>query len=394
MMPEETNLMPEETKFKQRLKKIVRLKNLVIFCLLLLLIWWGGTAILKYWSQPLTTDTKTVFGDNNNGIQFPLITICDFDFYTKNPLMKDCHNRNWDFIRSFVSCMKEDNNFLIESFMDSLQLDIRKIVAMVSVWTGSEDSRLEDLDGQAWSRIFNYGWGFCHTFDLSKIDKFKYVSYQNIWKPGLKFWMAEDNPWERPVIMMHTKHDLPDALLLNGFQILTIKNITNQSHSFNLKKKTNRRESTRKVPCVQYEYNTCKNIEDNQLVLDKFQCRIPILYSGQHLDDFVSKDVLNCSHDVTVEALESIMKTESKCKQTITCEMTRFTSTYTVEESWKDNKTVIWVGFVNPEVEHHNTYVSYDLVSLVGEIGGILGLTLGASTLTLLELLFQHLRFY
>ena len=131
MMPEETNLKPEETNFKQRLKKIVRLKNLVIFCLVLLLIWWGGTAILKYWSQPLTTDTSFVFGDNEKGIQFPVITICEYDFYTNNPLMKDCHTVNWDFIGSFVSCMKAKGDVPINSFLDSLRLDIRKLVAMV-----------------------------------------------------------------------------------------------------------------------------------------------------------------------------------------------------------------------------------------------------------------------
>ena len=94
--------MSGETNFKQMLKKIVRIKNFIVFSLILLLFWWGGTAILKYWSQPLTTDTKTVFGDSDKGIQFPVVTICDFDFYTKNPLMKDCYNGNWDFILSFV----------------------------------------------------------------------------------------------------------------------------------------------------------------------------------------------------------------------------------------------------------------------------------------------------
>ena len=74
--------------------------------------------------------------------------------------------------------------------------------------------------------------------------------------------------------------------------------------------------------------------------------------------------------------------------------MTRFTSIYEVEETYKENKSLIWVAFKNPEVEFHNTYVNYDLISLVGEVGGILGLTLGASTLTILELLFQHLRYY
>ena len=384
--------MPSEMTFKQKLKQMVRIKNLIIFCLILLLIWWAGTAILKYWSQPLTTDTMNVFGDNDKGIQFPLIAICDYDFQ-KNPLMKDCYTDKHNFISSFVSCMKEDKDFLIESFMDSLQLDIRKVVAMVSVWTGSEYISLQNLDGHAWSGIFDYIWGFCHTFDLSKINEFKYVPYKRM-RPGLEFVMAENNPWQRIAIMLHTKNDLPDAIILNGYQSITFSNTTKQAHLIGLKKRTNRRETTRKVPCSQYEYNTCQSIEDNQLILDNFHCRIPILYSGQHLDDLIPKEVLNCSHDVTVEALEFIMNKESKCEQTITCDMTRFTSTYSAEEPWKDNKSLIWVAFKNPEVEFHNTYVNYDLISLVGEVGGILGLTLGASTLTLLEFLFQHLRYY
>jgi hypothetical protein len=207
----------KKLKFNKKLKRIVRIKNLIIFCLMLLLIWWGGTAILKYWSQPLTTDTSFIFGDNEKGIQFPVITICESDFYANNPLMKDCHTGNWDFIGSFVSCMKEDNNFLLESFMDSLQIDIRKIVLMVRLWTGSEYISLQDLDGDAWSLIFNYGWGFCHSFDLSKIPQFKYVSYQEIWRPGIAIEMVENNPWKRVKTMLHTKDDLPDALLLNGF---------------------------------------------------------------------------------------------------------------------------------------------------------------------------------
>ena len=112
----------KKLKFNQKLKRIVRIKNLIIFCLILLLIWWAGTAILKYWSQPLTTDTMNVFGDNDKGIQFPLIAICDYDFQ-KNPLMKDCYTDKHNFISSFVSCMKEDKNFLIESFLRKIILD-------------------------------------------------------------------------------------------------------------------------------------------------------------------------------------------------------------------------------------------------------------------------------
>ena len=71
--------------------------------------------------------------------------------------------------------------------------------------------------------------------------------------------------------------------------------------------------------------------------------------------------------------------------------MTRFSSTYTVK---KAKKTQIWVGFANPEVLYQNTYIGYVFTSLVGEVGGIIGITLGASTLTLLESLFQHLHYF
>ena len=189
------SMMPIEMTFKQKLRQIFRIKNLIIFCLVSLLIWWGGKAILKYWRQPLTTDTSVIFGDNENGIQFPLITICSQDFSGQNQLMKDCKSGNHDFIGSFVSCMKANSNYQINSFLDGLRLDIRKLVAEVVIWTGSEHIHLLDgLDDQAWSMTFHYALGLCYTFDLSKIEKFKYISYQERMRPALAFLRAENNP--------------------------------------------------------------------------------------------------------------------------------------------------------------------------------------------------------
>ena len=47
------------------------------------------------------------------------------------------------------------------------------------------------------------------------------------------------------------------------------------------------------------------------------------------------------------------------------------------------NQTVIEVSFQDMEVENHKTYLSYDFQSLIGEVGGTLGLTLGASAFSL-----------
>ena len=79
---------------------------------------------------------------------------------------------------------------------------------------------------------------------------------------------------------------------------------------------------------------------------------------------------------------------------TQTCENVKFASSYKVEETWIEKKTLIYVVFESPEVEYHTTYISYGFYSLVGEIGGILGLTLGASAFTMSDFLLKHLPYY
>ena len=80
------------------------------------------------------------------------------------------------------------------------------------------------------------------------------------------------------------------------------------------------------------------------------------------------------------------------------CKTTRFTTTYGSKTNPKGhrlyNQSAIWVQYFNPEVLIYNTYISYDLLSLIGEVGGILGLTLGASALTLLETILHKIPYY
>ena len=151
------------------------------------------------------------------------------------------------------------------------------------------------------------------------------------------------------------------------------------------RKKIIKKESTRKAPCVKHEHNTCKSIEDNQLVLERFHCSLPILYSGPHLDGLTPNETINCSYNVTLKALDFILSKETSCFRSQTCNNVRFTSKHKVQETWLENKSLIFIVFENPEVEYHHSYISYDLLSLIGEIGGILGITLGASALTLFE---------
>jgi hypothetical protein len=71
--------------FKE-MKKAFRIKNVILFCLVLLFLWWGRDAVVRYWSQHLTTDISYEY-DKNLQVQFPLITLCHMEIFYKDPII-------------------------------------------------------------------------------------------------------------------------------------------------------------------------------------------------------------------------------------------------------------------------------------------------------------------
>ena len=379
--------------FKEKIRKACRVKNLIIFCLISLFLWWGSKAMVRYWSQPLSTDISYIYGETKLGVQFPQITICKR--FHEYPILKECHDGSFNFIKTILSCMKRNKSY---ELMQNLHPEIEQIVEMVQFWTGNEYLSLWPMYDNVWTKAFlidgGYYSGPCYTFDLSKIDKFKYVPLKNAGRPGIEFVMAEKNQWQTVSFMLHTVFDLQDAYALNGYFVISFSDKIKDLHKFEIRKKINKRESTRKVPCNKHEYRTCQSIEKNKAIFEKFGCSIPILYTGEHLNNFIPKDRSYCSYDITLEALDFYLNEGGNCSTTQTCESVRFAALYNVEKTWTENKTLMYVVFENPEVEHHECYISYDVISLISEIGGLLGLTLGASASTLFESLFMRIPYY
>ena len=274
--------------------------------------------------------------------------------------------------------------------MESLHPERGSIFEIARIWTGTNYIHFHEFEDQLWSRVFHFSYGPCYTFDLSKVAELEFVSYQGNTRPGIEFVLSDSNPFDSAYVILHSKNDLPDADLLNGLIRISNSNDNPMVHFINIGKKISQRAPTRKIPCAQLEYKTCQNIEDNEMVLDKFNCRVPILYQGSYLDHIIPRNTPNCSDEATKEVFDLIVSKQSKCSRTQTCKMTRFSSSYNTAKSWIENKTIVYIAYKYPEVVYHNTYVSYDLLSLIGEIGGILGLTLGASAMSLIELLFQR----
>ena len=407
-------LSSQAMELKEKIKKTCRIKNVIISCLILLFLWCIYNSVLKYYREPLSTDISYRYGEDKGNwalgeqiplewvVQFPQITLCPPFIFLNHPIMKECHDGSWNFISTVVSCLKNNKTLKVSDLIDNLHPEIGNIVETVRLWTGSKYVSLWPLYEKVWTRVFIDEIGPCYTFDLSKVDKFKYVSLEH-GRPGIEFVMAEKNPLQTAKLLMHARFDLPDAYQLRGYVPLSLSDNIKKTLEVGIQKKVNMRESTRKVPCAKYERRTCESIEKHQAISKKFGCRIPILYSGQHLDNSNLLDVLdldipkkmsNCSDKITLEVLNFYLNKRSNCSMTQTCRNVRYASSPNVEETWVKNKTLIYVFFASPEVEYHNSYISYGFYSFIGEIGGILGLTLGASAFTMSEFLLKHVPYY
>ena len=374
-----------------------KVKIFVWICLLSISTWWGSKSIIRYWNQPLTTNLVYTFGDNENGIQFPLMTFCRHEFVSKNQIFKNCADNVDDFtffIDLLTECSKNDKNFNMSEYMNSLQEDKSAIVNISKVWDGYKFIELQHLYDKIWTRIFHPLLGPCYTFDLTNLKNFKFIPYLRYSRPTIDFFLSKYTQWETLTIFLHTKNDLPDAFQLNGRISLSVSNQSKETHKIAIQKIYSEREPTRKIPCTQYEYMTCQNIEDNYLVLNQYNCQIPAIHFGQHLVNLIPQETYICSDEVVKKAFELITNKISNCSRVPTCKKTRFKSVVTKTVHYGDDPNVVWIGFSNPEVANYKTYISYDLTSLIGEVGGIFGLTLGVSALTFFESILNHIPYH
>mgnify|MGYP001162975407 FL=1 len=244
-------------------------------------------------------------------------------------ILKNCSDRYYKYLISeFSACLKKYKNFKVAPVLESLQTERGAIFEIARIWTGTGYIELEEFYDQLWSTVYHYALGFCFTFDLSKVKEYEFVIYQGNTRPGIEFVITDTNPYGPLKISLHTKNDLSDAGVLNGLIRTTIAKYDNLVHKLEIGKKTSEREPTRKTPCSKYEYKTCQNIEDNKMVFDRFRCRVPFLYNGQHLENLFPQAIFNCSDDVTKTAFDLIARKTSNCSRTQACQTTRFSSTY------------------------------------------------------------------
>ena len=217
--------------------KLLRIRVLVWICLLSIFIWWGSESMIRYWNQPLTTNIVYTFDER--GVQFPLLTFCDFHFSSRNKILKVCKESKFDysfFIEGVTDCLKKSRDFKISTLMNSFDDKRKDIINSSLLWNGYKYTEHQNLDDQIWSRVFHPMYGACFMFDPSNIDDFKHIPYLGYTKPIFNILLNDSIPWKKIRLFLHTKNDLPDAYQFNSFVDVEVSNKTKRAYSLYIKR--------------------------------------------------------------------------------------------------------------------------------------------------------------
>ena len=103
------------------------------------------------------------------------------------------------------------------------------------------------------------------------------------------------------------------------------------------------------------------------MIKKDFGCKIDFLNP-------IEKDLPECDEETTKKVI-GIIWNKSDLNQTWqSCDKIKFTaSTQTYSTSSFNQTLQLWIGYDEMEVEHQKTYINYDIQSVIGEVGGILG---------------------
>lgn len=152
-------------------------------------------------------------------------------------------------------------------------------------------------------------------------------------------------------------------------------------------KRTIESEPTQQFPCREFEMNTCYEVYRNTKIAEEFNCRLSFLQGSNHLQKFIPgfSELPFCNPEIIGKVLNmSCTECDEQCNNTKACSSTLYRVKQTpIEISWipddllRNNTTLLAFEFSSFQVEHYISYISYDFLSLVAELGGLMGMTLG-----------------
>lgn len=364
--------------------------------LLIVFSYWTSGALNKYLDQPISTQIKFRVGEDNFGhLSHPAFTVCDANISTIISKLGCGQNESnlWTpFHKILLDCMSLKNQKLtLQEMLSKVEYsrgDLISVTIEPNVLIGLQALQLQD---QFWKPFIHKLYGPCYTFDASRVPEYKSINVSN--SAGLYLSLSPKALLSSTLkIMLHDSYDLPDAETL--YPVLYPE--TSGHHIYvDISKKVIQLVSTKKEPCNQYPPRTCSDRLVYKQIYEKYKCELFLLKHGNHLDDLRQEKAPICNNSITLSYLSELQHgfkgVLKECHNRQACNQTK----YLLMKLAKNNKigdTVIKVQYLDPIVEYNIDSINYDLQSMIGEVGGTLGLTLGLSGLSLVQMVFYLIR--
>ena len=186
------------------------------------------------------------------------------------------------------------------------------------------------------------------------------------------------------MIIVHGENELTDTLPIfkaDGFSRM----------DYRIRTRHFSKSNTKSQPCQRYKPNACLDYNLQKKVLTKYGCQVPIFYSGSHLHELEINGMhlskLPMCNKTVITEMASILDDSFNCWNSMPCEFTD----YSVEGIIGYTDSTLKMSF-NQQEEQYISSITLDTQGLIGNVGGILGITLGMSAITLLELMEPVLR--
>ena len=351
--------------------------------------YWAIEAFQKYSSEPLSTQVFYDLGDTEGGMTFPVLTFCNWQPVQSNPILKQCADeQTTDFAQAVFECLKKDSNSTLSSLIDPLHFKRTDYIGDFYLQYGDYDKI--ELSDEMWVPSFHRKFGLCYSLDISEVKEFQHVEItESEGLPMLKVYYTKSNDWSYGIVLVHDKYDLADAFEIHPKIWPEPKKY--QTYLISIKKRIKKSISTKSHPCSKFPRRTCQGKVFYRKIIENFQCRLNFALDGLHLKSERNDNARLpiCTRNQALDIYRQVFQNSTlrhQCPKVQACSQISY-SLNLMQYDRVDNRSKITMTFQDPIVESTIESISYDLQSLISEVGGVLGLTLGLSGVSLTKLL-------
>lgn len=324
-------------------------------------LYWAAECVKKVVNLSIATDIS--MNKANMAEDFPLITFC------KVPV----HHYANETLLGRINLKGTDNLTMddLTNYIEKYHYDINTYVTNPYI---RDDNHLVYLKLSNISTAVHHKlFGLCYTLDVH-IE-------ENIPSPKGPITFGMDTSTD--VVSMILLHDRND--LYTAYEYSDVLNVEAVSGYHYISKTEISSTSTSAMPCGEYHFEVCKNVELYKILVEKFNCDMSPYFVGEH-----NESLPTCRTDILITALNDyheLMETVYNiCPKVPACQFSKFLTPRPIEMNLAYDMHKFEITMLDNK-ETQESFIVYDIIALLGESGGFLGICLGYSGLSMVEFL-------